>query len=193
MKNICAQTELGFKPFRQLLYESQLKFYSRLLFLPQNRLASQALHEHLSGTWHSPYMDYIADIRSKLNMMRVPVLHSTIREMTDKYFVDKTNIALSNLKWVYPIEKFSRQAYVSENQLSTTITEFKFENENLGNKAPRTDRPRMKHCPLCPVPSVISGIHLLFHCQALSSIRSHTGITSYINLIFQLRKHTKDL
>ena len=25
--NICAQTELGFKPFRQLLYENQLKFY----------------------------------------------------------------------------------------------------------------------------------------------------------------------
>ena len=179
--NICAQTELGFKPFRQLLYENQLKFYSRLLFLPQDRLASQALHEHLSGSWRSPYMDYIADIRSKLNLTRMPVLHSKIHEIADKYFVHKTNQALSKLQWVHPIEKLSRQPYVSENQLSTTITEFKFENENLGNKAPRSDRPRMKHCPLCPVPSLNSGIHLLFNCPALSRIRSHTGISSYIN------------
>ena len=111
----------------------------------------------------------------------MPVLHSKIHEITDKYFVHKTNMALSKLQWVHPIEKFSRQPYVSENQLSTTITEFKFENENLGNKAPRSDRPRMKHCPLCPVPSLNSGIHLLFNCPALSRIRSHTGISSYIN------------
>ena len=55
--NVCAQTELGMKTFRQHLYERQLKFYFRVLFLPESRWVHQALVEHLSGGWSSPYLD----------------------------------------------------------------------------------------------------------------------------------------
>ena len=46
--NICAQTELGLKPFRQLLYERQLKFYFRALYIHEDRWVHQAMLEHLS-------------------------------------------------------------------------------------------------------------------------------------------------
>ena len=49
--NICAQTELGLKPFRQLLWEHQLKFFFRVLTLPSSRWVRVALDEHLSGRW----------------------------------------------------------------------------------------------------------------------------------------------
>ena len=35
--NLCAQSELGLKPFRQALYERQLGFYRRILFLEDKR------------------------------------------------------------------------------------------------------------------------------------------------------------
>ena len=54
--NVSSQSELGLKPFRQLLYERQLKFFFRLLYLPPDRWAHQALLDHLSGEWTSPYM-----------------------------------------------------------------------------------------------------------------------------------------
>ena len=52
--NFCAQTELGWKSFRQLLYECQIKFYFRVLFLDKKRWVHQALLDHLSGSWASP-------------------------------------------------------------------------------------------------------------------------------------------
>ena len=41
--NICAQTELGMKTFRQVLYERQLKFYFRALYIHEDRWVHQAL------------------------------------------------------------------------------------------------------------------------------------------------------
>ena len=41
---VCAQLDLGMKPFRQLLYEHQLKFYIRVLNLDNKRWVKQALH-----------------------------------------------------------------------------------------------------------------------------------------------------
>ena len=45
---VCAQVELGLKPVRQLLYENQLKFYSRVLKLDDSRWVKQALLDHTS-------------------------------------------------------------------------------------------------------------------------------------------------
>ena len=47
--NICSQIELGWKPFRQVLYEKQLAFFFRVLFLPDTRWVKLALLDHLSG------------------------------------------------------------------------------------------------------------------------------------------------
>ena len=49
--NVCSQTELVFTPFKQLLFERQLKFYFRALFINKDRWVHQALLDHLSGDW----------------------------------------------------------------------------------------------------------------------------------------------
>ena len=81
---ICAQLDLGMKPFRQVLYEHQLKFYLRVLRLPDSWWVRQALEEHLSCKWNSPYLTYIRDIRNLMGIhelpMREKVLVSCINE-----------------------------------------------------------------------------------------------------------------
>ena len=41
--NLCAQTELGLKPFRQVLYQLQLSFYIRVMNLPHERCVKRVL------------------------------------------------------------------------------------------------------------------------------------------------------
>ena len=48
--NVSCQSELGLKPFKQLLFEKQIKFFFRLLYLPPDRWSHQALLDHMSGT-----------------------------------------------------------------------------------------------------------------------------------------------
>ena len=60
--NVCAQTEMGMKPFRMRLYELQLGYYIRLLNLSRDRWVHKVLYDHLTGGWHSPYMAYISRI-----------------------------------------------------------------------------------------------------------------------------------
>ena len=52
--NVCAQTELGIIPYRFYLYHAQLRFYFRVLYLPDSRWVKKALLEHLSLSWTSP-------------------------------------------------------------------------------------------------------------------------------------------
>ena len=66
--NFCAQTELGWKPFRQVLYDRQLCFYRRLLLLPVTQWANAAIREHLVGGWNSPYFSYISGVLDKIGV-----------------------------------------------------------------------------------------------------------------------------
>ena len=75
---ICAQLDLGLKPFRQVLYEHQLKFYIRVLNLENSRWVKQALLDHLSMQWQSPYIKYIHGIRTKLGIFELPMLTSRL-------------------------------------------------------------------------------------------------------------------
>ena len=71
---VCAQ--IGLKPFRQLLYEHRLKFYARVLQLSDKRWAKQALLDHLSMKWTSPYITHLHNIRTKLGLFEMPMLTS---------------------------------------------------------------------------------------------------------------------
>ena len=180
--NVCAQTELGLKPFRQLLYERQLKFYFRVLYLPADRWVHQALLEHLSGGWTSPYLMYISSMRTQLGLFSAPHIPRVWKRTTYEHFIAQTNSVVTSNPWIMPLEHFARCHYVCESEWSTVITQFKLDVAGLGDKQPRPGHFRKPFCPICPVIAANSGIHLLFSCGSLAQLRSATGISSYMNL-----------
>ena len=182
--NVCAQTELGWKPFRQQLYERQLKFYFRILYLNENRWVHQALKDHLSGSWQSPYLAYIHTIRTRLGIFSASSLPIFWKKISFHHFIANVNkqILQLQLPWLQPLESFSRTAYVCESKWSRTISEFRLGCEGLGNKQPRTGYNRKQFCPVCPQRHPNNGMHLIFSCSSLSKLRAETGISSFITV-----------
>ena len=178
--NICAQTELGLKPFRQLLYDRQLKFYFRALYIGKERWVHQALLEHLSGTWASPYLSYISNIRGMMKIYSPVPAPSALKTLTAEYFLAKTNLQLASYKWLLPITKLQRSYYVSENEMSTVISEFKLDCPGLGAKQPRLGYERKPICPVCPFQAPNSGIHMLLQFSSVSTLRNKSGIQSFL-------------
>ena len=178
--NVSCQSELGLKPFRQILYEKQVKFYFRLLHLSPDRWSHQALLDHMSGTWNSPYMTYMCSIRTELGIFSSTNNPKFWKPLSSKYFLDKSNNSLSMYSSINPLEELSRAKYVSENEMSSIITKFKFDTADLGEKAPRAGYPRKQYCPLCPVQHKSSCFHVVFVCSSLSALRSATGIKTFI-------------
>ena len=178
--NICAQTELGLKPFRQLLFERQLKFYFRALYLHEDRWVHQALKDHLSGDWPSPYLQYISNLRGLLGIFSPVPAPSQMKDMVGDYFLANLNTSISSLNWVMPVETLSRSSYVCEHPSSSVITQFKLDCAGLGDKQPRMGHTRKPLCPVCPLNVPNTGIHLLFSCLSVSALRRETGIQSFI-------------
>lgn len=179
--NHCAQTELGWKTFRHQLYDKQLKFYFRVLYQNEKRWSHQAMLEHLSGSWLSPYLAYISEIRTKLGIFSAPSHPNIWKKQSYEYFLASTNTIISTNSVLLPLHSFARLPYVCESKLSTIISQFRLGCEGLGNKVPRDGHRKKFICPACPELRPNSGIHLLFHCSSLSSLRSETGISSFLN------------
>ena len=100
--NVYAQTELGLKSLRHLLYERQLQFFLRVLYLPRSRWVNIALMEHLSGDWDSKYYSYICRLRSKLQIFELPPSIKVLKSLIFVWFLDSTNqkILQCSLPWV---------------------------------------------------------------------------------------------
>ena len=183
---VCAQVELGFKPVRQLLYEHQLKFYSRLLQLDSSRWVKQAFLEHQSATWSSPYIAHIRSIRSKIGMYELPMCQARLLRFTGEFFVGATNAALSSLSlpWLNPISRFRRQAYVQESEASVTLAQFRYDVAHIGNKFPRVGRLNThRDCPLCPCPTPNTVSHLALFCPEIELVRKeHTSLAYFRNI-----------
>ena len=182
---ICAQIELGLKPFRQLLYEHQLKFYSRVLQLDDCRWVKQALLDHQSFTWSSPYISHIQGIRSRLKMFGMPMKNYRLHRFTNSYFVDSTNKALAalSLPWLSPIKAFRRKIYVQESKSSTTLAQFRYNVAPIGNKYPRVGSLSVqRYCPLCPNSTANTVSHLAMFCPYVELVRKEqTSISSFRN------------
>ena len=179
--NVSCQSELGLKPFKQLLYERQLKFFFRLLYLGTARWSHQALLDHMSGAWDSPYMSYIYKIRSELGIFSASNIPSFWKKTSSNHFLNKSNTVLASYFCVEQLSSLSRAPYICENELSTIITQFKFDHADLGNNAPRPGYHRKLFCPLCPVLHRTSCFHLLFVCDSIKHLRVSTGIQGFIN------------
>ena len=180
--NVCAQTELGLTPFRQLLFDCQLKFYFRALYIDGNRWVHQALLDHLSGLWCSPYLQHIALIRTMLGIHSPIAAPSSLKKITSGYFLSKLNSSITNYKWIDPVEKLSRAKYVCENKFAATIAEFKLDHAGLGDKNPRLGYQRKPLCPVCPLQVKNSGMHMLLECSSVSALRCTTGIRGFMTL-----------
>ena len=182
---VCAQLDLGMKPFRQLLYEHQLKYYTRVLNLDEKRWVHQALLDHLSSQWSSPYMDYMLKIRSFLGLYELPMAASALVGFMDKFFLNLTNTKLAGLSlpWLSPIEKFDRLDYTREGTASATLASFRYDMANIGRKYPRVGRVGVtQHCPLCRDSSRNSVQHLAMFCPLIEKIRKEqTSIASFRN------------
>ena len=83
--NLAAQLLLGVPPVRQLLYRHQIKFYMRLNSLPDSRFAAQALREHESGGWVSPYLKNINNTLLKMDMIQRPHSNSVLEKEMKEY------------------------------------------------------------------------------------------------------------
>ena len=125
--NICAQTELGLKPFRQLLWEHQLKFFFRVLTLPSSRWVRVALDEHLSGRWTSPYYAYICQLRSKLELFTVPQSRKILMSHISERFIGNLNSTVRdlNLPALGLVKSLKCSSYVCESPYSSVIAAFK--------------------------------------------------------------------
>ena len=178
--NVCAQSELGMKKFRHQLYNRQLGFYFRILYLPKSRWVHQALMDHIEGSWNSPYLQYISSLRRRVELYKAPSLSMHVKGLCYEYFLAETNSVLKRMEWMPTIDSFSRQPYVSENQFSSVISQFKLANEGFGNKHPIKGFSRLQFCPLCPRNTLISGLHVIFMCGSLKSLRKSTGIALFM-------------
>ena len=172
--NICAQTELGLKPFRMLLYQHQLGFYTRVMNLPESRWVRKVLRDHLEGAWVSPYMAYIAKIRQKLQLLCAPPTVAYLKLFLNSWFLDHTNLMLSGLSLpcVLPLSSFSRERYVCEHVGCSTIASLRLSNAGLGNRAPRYGRQRTAICSLCR--GALDEAHVAFVCPAMDGFRYDT-------------------
>ena len=155
--NICAQTELGMKKFRHQLFQPQLSYYFRILYLPSTRWVHQALLDHLEGGWNSPYLRYIASLRRQVGLFSAPSLPSSVKGLCNEYFLNQVNEVLESHEFIPQLANFSKQKYVTENKMTSVIVQFKLANEGLGNKHPIQGYARKKFCPLCPGDIPISG------------------------------------
>ena len=179
--NFCAQTELGLKTFRHLLYQHQLGFFLRMMSLPADRWVRRVLCDHLEGSWESSYYSYISSIRQKLQLYTIPVSKSSLKLHLNAWFLNKVNelVFNSSLECIEPISAFSRQGYVCESVASSVIASFKFMNAGLGNRAPRAGRNRIQVCTLCG--GLLEEVHVAFLCPSLEVYRrTNTDLSSFL-------------
>ena len=182
---LCAQIDLGMKPFRQVLYEHQLKFYIRVLNLDEKRWVKQALLDHFSMSWSSPYICYMQKMRSQLGLFELPMNPTRLLSFINEFFICSTNTALAalSLPWLSPIKSFKRQLYAHEGDASATLAKFRYNVANMGNKYPRIGRfSTHPVCPLCPCNTKNTVAHLAMFCNAIERIRKEqTTITRFRN------------
>ena len=190
--NICAQTELGLKPFRLLLWQHQLSFYLRALTLPSKRWVSMALEDHLSGSWESPYMVYITKVRQKVNLLEMAPSQKYLKEHLESWALEEVNSRVSRLSCtsVNQLGGFARELYVCEEEGVSGMAAFRMGSAGLGNREPREGGVRQTQCSLCS--GRLDERHVAFSCSALEGFRKkETEITFFRNLCRRKEIHER--
>ena len=115
--NICAQLEGGIKYFRQSLYQHQLKYFFRLLYLDPNRWARMALIDHMVD--HSPYYKYICKIRRETDVSVLCSPHD-VGARLDSHFLRILNNRILYLRLpIWPIYMIKTPIHCCESPKDT--------------------------------------------------------------------------
>ena len=114
---------LGLKPFKQLLYAAQLKFYLRLSKQGDERWSKDALIDHLVGGWASPYLKALLDIKTEVGMDRWPISNDHIEIVLNYYFVSEINKEIERLSLpaIEPLSKRARMSHTNESYESKVV------------------------------------------------------------------------
>ena len=149
--------------------------------LPNSRWVKIALLNHLSGTWHSPYLDYICGLRLMVSLHDAPPTLHYLRQHLFKWSLFQVNLSLrsGSLSYLPPLESYHKAFYVRPSKHLSVIASFKLSNSGLGNKCPLPGQDRLTECPRCPTPAPPTEEHLLFVCPFIQQTRVATGIDSF--------------
>jgi hypothetical protein len=102
--NVVAQLLLGVPSFKQMIYQKQLKYFMRLTELPASRYAAQALVEHETGGWRSPYLLHISAIQMELDLVQLPPEAKLVEEIVATHCKGLLNDKLEKLSSV-PVDR----------------------------------------------------------------------------------------
>ena len=114
--NVSTSVILGLKPFKERLYSAQLKFYVRLSNQSNDRWSKDALRDHSSGDWPSPYLKMLGEIKQEVGMARWPASARHVDIVLSHHFLEGTNseIRRLDLPALAPLSKRMRMDYVNE-------------------------------------------------------------------------------
>ena len=179
--NVCAQSELGIKPIRMVIFLRQLKFYFRVLQLPASRWVKIALLDHLSGNWHSPYLDYICKLRKSISLHNEPPTTLYLEVHLRQWALARCNdfILEHSLPCIQPLTSFKMKQYVRSHKQLGILASFRLSNAGLGNKCPVAGLQRFLSCPWCPTTFANTEEHLLFVCSSHQRVRQQTGLALF--------------
>lgn len=124
--NISSSVILGMKPFKELLYSAQLKFYVRLSKQPNARWSKDALLDNICGGWPSPYIKMLGQIKQEVGMFKWPVSFRHVDIVLGHHFLEQTNSEIRRLKLpaLTPLSKRRRMSHVNESPDSKVRSDF---------------------------------------------------------------------
>ena len=207
--NVSVGALLNLQPVKAVIYKAQLKFFTRLLNQSLDRWSKDALLDHLSGKWRSPYMTYISSIKQEIGLVRGPVSRKQVEIVVDHHFSQacRKEVRRMGLSALEPLPKRGRLSFICESEASETLCQWMADQAPLGHKRPREDGSRYRWCPPCSTrgvavqltarqassprlhfsPCILSLLfaspiprHVLLECQAACATREETGIAEFM-------------
>ena len=126
--NISSSVILGMKPFKELLYSAQLKFYVRLSKQSNDRWSKDAFLDNICGRWPSPYIKMLGEIKQEVGLSKWPVSNRHVDIVLSHHFLEGTNAEIQRLHLpaLMPLSKRQRMSHVNESVESQVCVEFWF-------------------------------------------------------------------
>jgi hypothetical protein len=175
--NVVAQLMFGLPSFREVIYACKLSYFKRLTELPPARYAAQALKEHESGGWSSPYLHDMAKIQVETNMLQLPATTDFVKEGVSGFGMDKLNERLTKYKNIMIKEVDTRQrlrstkegaawGWINRAIMGSTMIQY----SGVTGEWERR----------CSVDnSINSDLHCVSSCSATRDVRVKTGMSMF--------------
>ena len=183
--NVALTLESGLLPMQARYDVGVHRFFNRLLE-SNSDLICEALQEHRSARWGSPYRSLLrrvirkyglANLNSEASKSRITglVWRETVKEMYDKKSLKFYSVR--NKEWELP-------SHVNDSEHSTVLCKVRTGNGGLGNRCPLEGMSvSLKECPFCKDRGVIRNLseeHVLLFCPGLGDIQQKYGFKTYM-------------